>query len=476
MKTQNRLRPFGMRDKLGYMFGDFGNDFTFILSTSILMKFYTDVMGVSAAIVGTLMMLARFVDAVTDVTMGRICDAGKPTAAGKFKPWLMRMCVPVAIASFLMYAPGFGANVASTWSYGVRVAWLIVTYLLWGSVCYTGINIPYGSMASAISPEPGDRQSLSTFRTIGGTLAGIFIGVGLPMIAYDKVQLADGTTQDVLNGQNVAIAAAIFSVLAIVCYFLCYKMCTERVTTGETKEKGASVGQMIKSAFTNRALLSIIVASVLMLLAQLTMQNMVSYVYPDYYNAAALQSVGSLVMMVGMFAAAAIAKPLTNKYGKAEVCAVSSVAGAIVCVITWLIQPNVYVYMAMMALFWLFLGVFSMVCWALITDVIDYSELKNGVREDGSVYAMYSFARKLGQALASGLSGWLLAWIGYNENAVSQGIAQTESVKSGIFAISNVVPAIGLVALAAVLWLWYPLHKKQVDSNVAKLKEKRGQS
>ena len=77
-------RRFGIRDKLGYMFGDFGNDFTFILSTSILMKFYTDVMGVSAGIVGTIMMLARFVDAVTDVSMGRICDAAKPTKAGKF--------------------------------------------------------------------------------------------------------------------------------------------------------------------------------------------------------------------------------------------------------------------------------------------------------------------------------------------------------------------------------------------------------
>ena len=83
LKTQKQLRPFSIRDKLGYMFGDFGNDFTFILSTSILMKFYTDVMGVSAGVVGTLMMLARFVDAVTDVTMGRICDASKPTAAGK---------------------------------------------------------------------------------------------------------------------------------------------------------------------------------------------------------------------------------------------------------------------------------------------------------------------------------------------------------------------------------------------------------
>ena len=110
---QKTLRPFGLRDKLGYMFGDFGNDFTFILSTSILMKFYTDVMGVSAGVVGTLMMLARFVDAITDVTMGRICDASKPTAAGKFKPWLLRMCVPVAIASFLMYAPGLATDVVA---------------------------------------------------------------------------------------------------------------------------------------------------------------------------------------------------------------------------------------------------------------------------------------------------------------------------------------------------------------------------
>ncbi len=484
--SRKSLRPFGFRDKLGYMFGDFGNDFTFILSTMILMKFYTDVMGVSAALVGTVMMLARFVDAVTDVTMGRICDRSRVTDAGKFKPWLIRICVPVAVTSFLIYAPGLGANVAASWSYGARVAWLVVSYLLWGSFCYTGINIPYGSMASAISAEPGDRQSLSTFRTIGGTLAGIFIGIGLPLIAYDKIHLADGATQDVINGSKTAIAAGIFSILAIVCYILCYRMVTERVIpeTG-TKEETVSVGRMIKSAFTNRALISIIVASVVMLLAQLTMQNMVAYVYPDYFNAAKLQSVGSIVMMIGMFIAAGIAKPLTNRFGKAEVSAFSSVAGAVICVITWIIIPvfynkpatsgiAVYIYMVLMALFWLFLGVFSMVCWALITDVIDYSELKNGKREDGSVYAMYSFARKCGQALASGVSGWLLTAIGYNENALSQGIAQTQAVKNGIFAVSNIVPAIGLVLLAAVLWFWYPLHKKQVDANVAALKEKHG--
>ena len=117
-----------------------------------------------------------------------------------------------------------------------------------------------------------------------------------------------------------------------------------------------------------------------------------------------------------------------------------------------------------------------MVSWALITDVIDYSEIKNGIREDGSVYALYSFARKLGQALAAGLSGWLLTGIGYNENAISQGVSQTKEVLAGIFNISTLVPAVGFLLLGLVLWFWYPLHKKQVDENVAILKEKHGEA
>ena len=94
---------FGLKDKLGYMFGDFGNDFTFILSSIILMKFYSDVMGINIGLIGFMMMLARFVDAFTDVAMGRICDRSRITPVGKFKPWIRRMCVPVAITSFLLY-------------------------------------------------------------------------------------------------------------------------------------------------------------------------------------------------------------------------------------------------------------------------------------------------------------------------------------------------------------------------------------
>ena len=459
MAENRQIQPFGLRDKVGYLFGDFGNDFTFILSTVILMKFYTDVIGVSAGVVGTIMMLARFVDAFTDITMGRICDRTKPTAAGKFRPWIRRMCVPVALASFLMYQ-----SALSGMPYAFKVCYLFVTYILWGSVFYTLINIPYGSMASAISGDLGDRQSLSTYRSMGATLAGMIIGVLMPVIAYQKV---DGV--ETLIGPRVTLAAGMCSLLAIGCYLLCYHLTAERVVP-ETAARQSSVADMLRSAIKNRALISIIAASIVMLLAQLTMQGMAGYVFPDYYNSASAQSASTVLMVLGALIAAAAAKPLAARFGKAEIAVAANGFAAAVCVLTYFLRPgSVWVFIALQGLGWLGLGVFSMVSWALITDVIDDAEIKNGVREDGTVYALYSFARKLGQAASAGLSGWLLAAIGYIPGAAG---GQTEGVLAGIFAIATLVPALGFLLLALILGLWYPLHKKQVNENAALLKKR----
>ena len=460
MNRNKEVQNFGIRDKLGYMFGDFGNDFTFILSSSYLLKFYTDVMGVEAYVVGIIMMVARVVDAFTDVAMGRICDRSRTTPAGKFRPWIRRMCAPVAIASFLIYQSGL-----ADMPMAFKIGYLFVTYILWGSIFYTSINIPYGSMASAISPEPGDRQSLSTFRTMGGALAGIIIGAGVPMVAYDKI---GGNT--VLNGGRFTVIAGIFSLLAVGCYLLCYAMTTERVKSETTVEElqKISIGKMFFNAFQNRALISIIAASVVMLLSQLTMQSMSNYVYPNFYQNTTAQSASTLMMLVGMIVAAALSKPLANRFGKAEVSAVSNALATLVCIVLFFLRPqNVWVYVAFQLLNWIGLGIFSMICWALITDVIDYSEIKNGIREDGTVYALYSFARKLGQAASAGLSGVLLSMIGY-----SQATAFDPGVVNGIFNISTLVPALGFGLLAAVLWFWYPLHKAEVDKNVEILKKK----
>ena len=207
-----------------------------------------------------------------------------------------------------------------------------------------------------------------------------------------------------------------------------------------------------------------------MLLAQLTMQQMAAYVYPNFYNNATAQSASTAFMGVGMIVAAIVSKPLARRFGKAELSVVTNLFAGVVLIVCWIVRPeNVWVFAGFQMLVWLGLGIFSMVSWALITDVIDYSEIKNGVREDGQIYSLYSFARKLGQALSAGVSGWLLTAIGY-----SQATAFDTPVVNGIFNISTLVPAVGLIALALILWFWYPLHKKTVDANVAFLKEKHG--
>ena len=459
--SSKKLRPFGIRDKLGYLFGDFGNDFTFILSSSFLLKFYTDIMGISAAVVGVIMMLTRFIDAFTDVTMGRICDRSRTTSVGKFKPWIKRMCAPVAIASFLIYQSSLAAMPMA-----FKIAWLNVTYILWGSIFYTSINIPYGSMASTISREPHDRQSLSTFRTLGGTLAGVIVGAGIPLVAYSK----DGAGNSILNGTRFTWIAGVFSVLSIIAYLLCYYLTTERVTPEETRDahKSKKATELLKEAFSNRALISIVFASIVMLLAQLTMQSMANYVFPNYYGNPIALSISTLTMMLGMIAAAIGAKPLAKKFGKAELSAASNVLAAGALIAVFFVRPvSVWVYVAFNFVAWLGLGFFSMVSWALITDVIDYSEIKHGIREDGSIYAIYSFARKLGQAASAGLTGLLLSLVGYSEET-----AFNSSVLDGIFNIATLVPAIGFALLSLILWFWYPLHKRTVERNVEILKEK----
>ncbi len=460
MSNQVKVRPFGMRDKVGYMFGDFGNDFTFLLSSMFMLKFYTDVMGIAPGVVGVLMMAARFVDAVTDVTMGQIADRAKPTKDGKFKPWIKRMCGPVAIASFLIYQGELAGM-----PYGFKVFWMVVTYILWGSIFYTSINIPYGSMASAVSEKPEDRSQLSTWRTIGSTLAGLVIGVGTPMFAYSVV---DGNT--VLSGTKMTIIAGVFSVMAIICYLLCFNLVTERIPIEANNQK-LQIGKLLKSLFTNRALLGIIVAAILLLLAQLGMSGMAGYVFPNYYGSAQAQSTSSLAGSIAMLIICApLAAKLSARFGKKELSIVSCLCGALSYLICLILKPqNPYIYILFFVVAYTGLGFFNMVIWAMITDVIDDAELKNGVREDGTIYSVYSFARKIGQALSSGMVGGLLTMIGYTQET-----AFDPDVTEGIFKMSCWIPIIGLAAVALALYFIYPLDKKRVNANSAELARRRG--
>ncbi len=459
-ETNTKVRPFGTRDKIGYAMGDFGNDFTFILASSFMLKFYTDVMGISAALVGVLMMLARFVDAFTDTFMGQVVDRSAPGKRGRFIPWIQRFMGPVALASFLLYASWF-----RNMPMGFKIFWMFLTYLLWGSVCYTGVNIPYGSMASAISDKPDDRTQLSSWRNIGATLAGMVIGVVLPLVVY----YTDAEGHQQLSGNMMVVAALVCSIGALICYILCTSLCTERVQI-PTKTEKFSLGKLLKQLFSSRALISIIVAAILLLLSQLTMQGMNNYIFPNYFNSSAGISIasmgGSIVMLV---LAAFIIPPLSKRYGKKEI----AIVGNIIAVVSFLAlfimrTSHMYVYIIFYLLGYIGLASFNTVVWAMIVDVIDEDNVRRGTRSDGTIYSLYSFARKVGQALSSGLTGVLLGMIGYTEAT-----AFDANVLSGIYTIGTLVPAIGFGLLVIVLIFWYPLSKKVVDANAEALKKLR---
>ena len=201
MKTNSiQVRPFGWRDKVGYMVGNIANDFTFIFASLYLTVFYTDVLGINAGLVGTMFLVSRIVDAFTDTAMGRIADKTKATAAGKFRPWLLRACGPVALASFLMYQTSL-ADVSMI----LRVIYMFVTYLLWGSICYTAINIPYGSMASLMSSEADHRASLSTFRGVGSLIPQVIVGVVMPTFLYTTLADAEVLEQAFKDGAKALV-------------------------------------------------------------------------------------------------------------------------------------------------------------------------------------------------------------------------------------------------------------------------------
>lgn len=450
-------RPFGMRDKIGYAAGDFANDITFVIAALFMMKFYTDVMGVSAALVGVLMMAAKVVDAFTDVAMGQICDRSPYTANGKFKPWILRFSGPVAVASFLIFA-----NYLSNAPMGFKVFWMFFTYLLWGSVCYTGVNIPYGSMASVMTDKPEERQMLSTWRNIGATIAQIVIAVILPLVVYTT----DSEGHKVLSGSIVMIASLICSIIAALVYLVCYTCCTERVMFERREgEKKESTAALFRTLFTTRSFIGIIVSALILLITQLVLTGMASYIYPNYFGNTLMQSLSAFLGCAIVLILSTFITKLSGKVGKKELSAAGAVIGAVTLFAVYFIHTeNVVLYVVLYCIAYSGLAFFNLMCWAMIIDVIDDIQIRTGVRSDGTVYSVYSFARKLGQAASSGLTGALLTAIGYTSET-----AFDESVVNGIYNVASLVPAIGFVCLALALIFLYPLSKKKVEENNQKI-------
>ncbi|NWQ43170.1 MFS transporter [Bacillus sp. EB106-08-02-XG196] len=448
------VRPFGMRDKLGYLFGDFGNDFFFILVAAFLMVYYTDVYHLNPAAVGFLFLIARLWDAVADITWGRFIDSRKAGKNGKFRPWIFRMSFPLVITGVLMFVhiPGM--------SDGFYLAYAYVTYIIWGTL-YSTVNIPYGSMASVITADPVERTALSSWRTLGGNLAGLIINVVGPMILF---------VDNKADANRFLLGAIIFGVLALACYMACYKLTVERIVMDETNKPKANFGKTVKGLGKNKPLIWFLISSLLFMICFMLISTVNVFLFKDYFtNAKALSMVG-LLQSLAVFVGMPMVKPLVAKFGKKEVALGGLLLAALVYGVLYFL-PNLtatqFIGILTVAMFGY--GIFNLVIWAFVTDVIDYHEYLTGLREDGTVYSIYSMARKIGQAVAGGVGGAAIASVGY----VAGAEAQTAETLSGIHTLATLVPAVALIVVFLMILFLYPLNKKRTEQLTADLAARR---
>lgn len=457
----SELKPFGLRDKISYLSGDLANDFTFILVAMFLMVFYTKVLGISGAVVGLLFLSARILDAFTDITMGRIVDNRKITSEGKFRYWIIKVAPFVTISGFLlflhwvMYLP-----------YILKIVYIFVTYILWGSICYTAINIPYGSMASVITDKQEERSSLSLFRSIGANIAIILISFLGPKIVYSNI-----SGQPVVIPHRFTIMAGVFCFLAYLLYMFCYYNTVERIKVTQNTNSRTLKSELkgiLKGITTNKPLLYMILIAILLLLTGLLTQGLNAYLFADYFkNIDALSLIG-IISSIGIFILGPFINPLTTRYGKKIPGSIGLFIAASIYLTLFILKIKsstvflVFIFVASLGYSYL-----NITIWAYISDIIDNYEVQTGKREDGTVYAVYSFSRKIGQALAGGLSGFVLSMIGYIPSATTQSVEVTNKIYS-VYTISGFM---GYLLCGLVLFFLYPLSKKIVDNNVRLLKE-----
>lgn len=458
------MREFGIRDKLAYLSGDLANDFSFILVAMYLMVFYTKVLGISGAVVGTLFLVSRIIDAFTDVTMGRIVDNRVSDSEGKFRWWIIRVAPFVCLSSFLLFAYW-----VKDFPYTLKLVYIFVTYIMYGSVFYTAINIPYGSMATVISTNSADRAQLSAFRSMGANIAIIILSFTAPAFLYSK--LPDG--QPVVIPYRFTVYALICSVLAFIFYMLCYYNTVERVKI-ETKKEKITIKTEIKNVFkailSSKALLTFILLSIVLLLTSLLISGMNPYLYIDYFKSSKALAVGGAIGSLSAFLLIFLINPIVAKYGKVKSATVSLIFASLVYLFLFIFKiSNPLIFLGIAFIAGLGTGYFNMIIWAFISDIIDDQEVRTYKREDGTIYAVYSFARKIGQALSGGLVGYLLTMIGY----VSKAPEQTMEVSNKIYNIYTLSGFLGFLICAIILYCIYPLNNERVKENTKILSERK---
>lgn len=452
---KKQIRPFGVKDEIGYVFGDMAGSFVNLFVDAYFLIFCTSVLGISAGWMGTLFLVARLWDAINDPIMGSFPDRWMIGKSGdKFKPWIKIFMIPLALSGVLCFL-----NVPLE---GIALhAYVAFAYVLYG-MSYTGTSMPFGAMASVVSDDPIQRSKLSRARSIGGTIVGI-VGLSIvPVVCFDK--------QSNILPERFTLIAVVFGVLSIISYFVLLNLTQERIRQNVEKAEKFNYGKVLKATVHNRPLIGVMVATLGSMLFITGSNQVRSYIFKEYYARTDVMSIISLATIPILVICFPLVPKLVAKFGKKATLMAAIISSTIFSVIPVVMEiKNVYVYSALVVLGTIGQTVFTMLIWALVTDCLDYSEWKFNERSDGSMYSLYTFSRKIGSTIASTGVSFGLAAIGFVSGS---NVVQTAEAVNGIYFLVNIIPVVTCILELVGVGLIFNLNKETTERMYAELKAK----
>lgn len=452
-KTEQVVKTAGVpfKEKFAYGLGDVGNNLLFDMGQIYLLKFYTDSLGLPAAVAGMVFLITKIWDGFADIMVGTWIDNRKKIGKrGKFRPFMLYGAIPLALITIVSFTtPNFSLTGKTIWAYG--------TYMAFGTI-YSIFNIPYGSMIPAMTQNAVERSELASFRWAGANT-----GLLITTVAFMPIVTAFSNLQT-----GYVVAVSVFAFVGLLLQFSCYRGIKERYVIKEPKRERGSLLTNYKSLFKNVPLL------VLSLVNLFTFSAFnVKLAVQVYYCQYTLNDI-SLVPYMGFFSIGCVfigisLVPFMVKHiGKKSTYILGSAIWAFADLMAWFFakEPISFISFACLAFFGT--SFINTLNWALVSDAVEYGEWKTGNRSEGLVYSFFTFSRKLSQALAGFIPGIVLAAVGYVPNA-----AQSLRALNGIKGLMFIYPASLAIATIIAMGVFYKLSDSRYNEIVAELNERK---
>jgi GPH family glycoside/pentoside/hexuronide:cation symporter len=445
------MSKLSLKEKISYGLGDFGNGFMFDMGQIYLLKFYTDVFGIPAAVAGSIFLLTKIFDAFMDPIAGAFIDARKfDPRTGKFKKIMFMGSIVLGILSvFVFMSPDLSPTGKMVFGY--------LTYMAWG-VGYSFTNVPYGALGAAMTQDPIDRASLSSWRQAGSLGALLITSV---MIVPLLKQFSDPHV-------GWPIVVALTSLIGITAFYFTFKNCKE-VISGKSiaASEKFSIKAMAKSVFTNKPLLALILMTIFTISAYNIKSAMLIYYCQYNLGDVSLMPYISFIT-IGCSCLGIIMVPKMVKcFGKKNTAMIGFGVSCIADLINFLIPGDLVTFIILASIAFVGISIPNAVTWAFVSDAIDYGEWKTGERREGITYSFFNFSRKIAQSVSGFASGMGLSLVGYVPN-----VKQTAQSLSGIKGLLLLYPAVTILCSAIVVATLYTLSDKRHGEIVAELKTK----